>query len=57
MKWTEKQEKLREAGIYDADVTVLERQSKMTELVEKLKERGGHLNNEEEIDQFLSRER
>ena len=49
--------KTRAAGISDADVTALEQQSKMTELVEKLKEHGGPLNNEEEIDQFLSRER
>ena len=56
VKWTEQQQKLREAGCTDADVIALQRQSKMTMLIEKLKKHGGPLNSEEELDQFITKQ-
>ena len=53
VKWTEQQLNLRDLGCTDAYTVALERQSKMTTLIEKLKGHGGPLNSEEEIDQFL----
>ena len=51
--WNEQQQNLIENGVSASDVVPLQRAQKLTKLIDTLKQHGGPLNSDEEIDEFL----
>ena len=55
VKWNQQQKGLIDNGVSTSDISPIQRAQKLTQLIDKLKQHGGPLNSEEEIDEFVGK--